>query len=100
MSARLRDQVALVTGGWRGIGRAIGTRLAYEGALVLINYLQHQAAAEEALASISADGGRAELCWFDVANGAEVNTAVQNIVDRHGRIDILVNNAGLALDNL
>src|SRR2546426_11775738 len=100
MSDGLQGQVALVTGASRGIGRAIAERLAREGALVLINYLQQQTAAEETLASISAAGGRAELCRFDVANGAEATAAVQHVVDRHGRIDILVNNGGLALHNL
>ncbi|MBI3302518.1 MAG: 3-oxoacyl-[acyl-carrier-protein] reductase [Deltaproteobacteria bacterium] len=100
MSGGLNGQVALVTGASRGIGRAIAGRLAREGALVMVNYLQQQAAAEATLASIAAGGGQAELCRFDVANGAEVTTAVQSIVDRHGKVDILVNNAGLALDNL
>jgi 3-oxoacyl-[acyl-carrier protein] reductase len=100
MSDGLQGQVALVTGASRGIGRAIAERLAREGALVLINYVQQQTAAEETLTSISAAGGRAELCRFDVAHGAEVTAAIQNSVDRHGRIDILVNNAGLALDTL
>lgn len=96
----LSSQVALVTGASRGIGRAIAERLAREGALVLINYRQQQDAAEEVLANISAQGGHAELCRFDVADGTEVTAAVQGIVERHGKIDILVNNAGLALDNL
>jgi 3-oxoacyl-[acyl-carrier protein] reductase len=100
MSGGLQGQVALVTGASRGIGRAIAERLAREGALVLINYLQQQTAAEETLTCVSAAGGRAELCRFDVANGAEVTAAIHDIVDRHGRIDILVNNAGLAFDNL
>jgi 3-oxoacyl-[acyl-carrier protein] reductase len=100
MSEPLHGQVALVTGASRGIGRAIAERLARAGALVAVNYLQRQDAAEETLASIRASGGQAELCRFDVANGAEVTAALQNIVERHGKIDILVNNAGLALDNL
>ncbi|MGH7961445.1 MAG: 3-oxoacyl-[acyl-carrier-protein] reductase [Candidatus Binatia bacterium] len=100
MRSGLSGQVALVTGASRGIGRAVAERLAREGVLVLINYLQQQKAAEETLADITAHGGRAELCRFDVAHGAEVTTAVQGIVERHTKIDILVNNAGLALDNL
>jgi 3-oxoacyl-[acyl-carrier protein] reductase len=100
MSGGLGSQVALVTGASRGIGRAVAERLAQEGALVLINYLQNQPAAEETLARIQAAGGQAELCPFDVANRGETATAVQNIVDRHGKIDILVNNAGLARDSL
>jgi 3-oxoacyl-[acyl-carrier protein] reductase len=100
MSATLQGQVALVTGASRGIGRAIAERLAREGAFVSLNYLQRQGAAEETLASIRASGGQAELCRFDIANGTEVAAAVQDIVERHGKLDILVNNAGLALDNL
>lgn len=100
MSAGLQGQVALVTGASRGIGRAIAERFAAEGALVLVNYVQQQVAAEETRAAILEKGGRAELCRFDIANGAEVTAAVQEAVDRHGKIDILVNNAGLSIDNL
>jgi 3-oxoacyl-[acyl-carrier protein] reductase len=100
MSGTLIGQVALVTGASRGIGRAIAERLAHGGALVLINYVQNQAAAEETLKSIETAGGKAELCRFDIANGNEVTTAIQDIVDRQGKVDILVNNAGLAIDNL
>jgi 3-oxoacyl-[acyl-carrier protein] reductase len=100
MSEPLSGQVALVTGASRGIGRAIAERLARAGVVVAVNYLQRQDAAEETLAGIRAGGGQAELYRFDVANGAEVTAALQNIVERHGKIDILVNNAGLALDNL
>jgi 3-oxoacyl-[acyl-carrier protein] reductase len=100
MSEQLNGQVALVTGASRGIGRAIAERLARAGAVVAINYLQRQEAAEETLASIRVSGGQAELCRFDVANGTDVTAALQNIVAHQGKIDILVNNAGLALDNL
>jgi 3-oxoacyl-[acyl-carrier protein] reductase len=96
----LNGQVALVTGASRGIGRAIAERLAREGIVVLVNYLQQQTAAEEVVAGIQSRGGCAELCRFDVANGTEVAAAVQRVVERHGKIDILVNNAGLAVDNL
>ena len=100
MSGTLTGQVALVTGASRGIGRAIAERLARDGTLVLINYVQNQAAAEETLKNIETAGGKAELCRFDIANGDEVTTAIQGIVDRQGKVDILVNNAGLAIDNL
>jgi 3-oxoacyl-[acyl-carrier protein] reductase len=100
VNAGLQSQVALVTGASRGIGRAIAERLACEGALVLVNYVQQQAAAKETCAAIAANGGQAVLCRFDIANGEEVTAAVQAVVERHGKIDVLVNNAGLSIDNL
>lgn len=100
MSSVLDGQIALVTGASRGIGRAIAERLARDGALVLVNYLQSHAAAEEVMATISQAGGKAELCRFDAANSSEVTPAVQTILERHKKIDILVNNAGVAINNL
>lgn len=100
MSALLDGQIALVTGASRGIGRAIAERLAREGALILVNYLQSQAAAEEVVATITQTGGKAELCQFDAANGNAITAAVQTILERHKKIDILVNNAGIAINNL
>lgn len=100
MSGGLTGQVALVTGSSRGIGRAIAERLAGDGVTVLINYVQQQAAAEEVCTTIRTSGGKADLCRFDIANGAEVTTAVQEAIERYGKIDILVNNAGMSIDNL
>ena len=100
MTIRLDGQVALVTGASRGIGRAIAERLARAGAVVIINFLQNQAAAEEVLEQIQADGGQAALCRFDVGDGAAVTTAVQEVLELRGKIDILVNNAGMSIDTL
>lgn len=100
MSAPLAGQVALVTGGSRGIGRAIALRLAAEGAEVVVNYVSNVAAAEETARLVRDAGGRAELAPFDVGDAAATRLAVQNIVDRATRIDILVNNAGVAIDGL
>ena len=100
MSGTLAGQVALVTGGSRGIGRAIALRLAAEGAAVIINYRTDAAAAEEAAALVRDAGGTATLSPFDVGDAEATRAAVQEIVDRTGRIDILVNNAGVAVDAL
>jgi 3-oxoacyl-[acyl-carrier protein] reductase len=100
MSGGLQGQVALVTGASRGIGRAIAERLARDGALVLINYVQQQAAAEDTRTAIVASGGQAELCRFDLASSQDVTEAIQAALERYKKIDILVNNAGLSIDNL
>lgn len=89
-----------MTGASRGIGRAIALALGRAGAHVIINYRGNQAAAEESLSAITAQGGRGELCPFDIADESQVETAVKNIVDRHQKLDILVNNAGVTADNL
>jgi 3-oxoacyl-[acyl-carrier protein] reductase len=93
-------QVALVTGASRGIGKAIALSLSRAGAYVIVNYRGNQAAAEEALSAITAQGGRGELCRFDIADERQVESAVKNVVDRHQKLDILVNNAGVTADNL
>ncbi len=96
----LSGQVALVTGGSRGIGQAVVMALGRRGAHVVINYRANQPAAEKALAELTAQGGRGELSQFDVASELAVEEAVKRIVDAHKKIDILVNNAGVTSDNL
>jgi 3-oxoacyl-[acyl-carrier protein] reductase len=96
----LPGQVALVTGASRGIGKAIALSLSRAGAHVIVNYRGNQAAAEESLRAIAAEGGHGELCRFDIADESQVESAVKNIVDRHQKLDILVNNAGVTADNL
>jgi 3-oxoacyl-[acyl-carrier protein] reductase len=97
---QLKDQIALVTGGSRGIGRACSLALSRAGAHVVINYRGNQTAAEESLAAVAAHGGRGEILPFDVADESQIDHAVKNIVDRCGKIDIVVNNAGVTSDNL
>lgn len=96
----LKDQIALVTGGGRGIGKAIALALGSSGAGVMINYRQNREAAEVTLKELLAEGGTGELWPFDVADENQVEEAVKKIVDRHKKVDILVNNAGVTADNL
>ncbi|MBU4034696.1 MAG: 3-oxoacyl-ACP reductase FabG, partial [Proteobacteria bacterium] len=96
----LSGKIAVVTGGSRGIGRAICLRLAALGATVMVNYVSNPAAAEETVQSIRAAGGKAEPVQFNVAVAAEIEAAFKNILDAHGRVDILVNNAGITRDGL
>ncbi len=94
-------KVALVTGGSRGIGRAIAVALARGKAKVAINYAGNEAAAQEA-AALCAQAGAAQvqLMKFDVADAAACGAAVDEIVKSLGGLHVLVNNAGIALDQL
>jgi 3-oxoacyl-[acyl-carrier protein] reductase len=96
----LADQVAVVTGGSRGIGRAIARRLAKAGAAVVVNYVSNESAAADTVEAIAGTGGSARAVRFDVGDAAAVRAAFEQIIDREGRVDILVNNAGLAIDGL
>ena len=96
----LEGKVALVTGGSRGIGRAIALKLAGEGAAVAINYAGNAKAAEEVKASIEAAGGKAMVVQADVSSAEAVDAMVEAVVNELGGIDILVNNAGITRDGL
>lgn len=100
METSLTGKVALVTGGSRGIGRAICLRLAAMGAQVAVNYVSNPTAAQETVALIEAAGGKALLSRFDVADSAQVQTALDAIIEQCGGIDILINNAGITRDGL
>lgn len=91
---------ALVTGGSRGIGRAICTALAAKGYPVIINYASNEAAANETKALIEANGGTAELLPFDVSDEVFVDKALEGWADNHpdDYVGILVNNAGIRQD--
>jgi 3-oxoacyl-[acyl-carrier protein] reductase len=93
-------RVAIVTGGGRGIGRAVAVRLAEEGADVAISYRSNDETAERAAEEVRATGVRCELFKGDVASPEDVEALVKGVGDAFGRIDILVNNAGLTRDNL
>jgi 3-oxoacyl-[acyl-carrier protein] reductase len=96
----LAGQVAVVTGGSRGIGRAVAQTLAAMRAHVFINYAVNHAAAEQTRTAIEAAGGEATTCCFDVADAQGTAQAFEAILDDRGRIDILVNNAGVTRDTL
>jgi 3-oxoacyl-[acyl-carrier protein] reductase len=96
----LQGKVALVTGGSRGIGRAIAVALGRRGAKVIVNYVSRADAAREAAAAVEASGGQAAIAGFDVADPAAVTEAIQAIGADHGGLDILVNNAGVAINGL
>jgi len=96
----LQGKTALVTGGSRGIGRAICRRLAEMGATVYINYVAGLAAAESVRQEIAAAGGQAALSPFNVAVATESSEAIKKLIAEAGAIDILVNNAGITRDGL
>lgn len=96
----LEGKVAVVTGGSRGIGRAICIRLAAMGALVYINFVSRSSAAEETKRLIQEAGGNGKIIGFNVAESQSVQEAFKKILEEAGSVDILVNNAGITRDGL
>ncbi|CAE08367.1 3-oxoacyl-[acyl-carrier-protein] reductase [Parasynechococcus marenigrum] len=99
-SASLDGQTALVTGGGRGIGKAIALALAEAGAEVVVNYANSAGAADEVVASINAAGGKAYALKANVSIEEEVDGLIKAVLERSGRLDVLVNNAGITRDGL
>ncbi len=95
-----RKKTALVTGGSRGIGRAISERLAADGYHVVINFRSNTKEAEETLGRIQNAGGTGELCRFDVSDRSDVNKAMTDALIRHPAVDALVLCAGIRHDEL
>jgi len=92
----IEQKVALVTGGSRGIGRAICLELARTGYAVLINFNENLGAAEETRQAVERTGVPAEICQADVTARSHRDLLIQFTMERFGRIDLLVNNAGIA----
>lgn len=93
-------RVAVVTGGGRGIGRAVAVRLAKEGANVAISYRSNDTAAAETAEMVREAGAKCEIFKGDVASPEDVEALVKGTQEAFGRLDILVNNAGTTRDNL
>jgi 3-oxoacyl-[acyl-carrier protein] reductase len=96
----LSEQVAIVTGASRGIGRATAIALAATGVKVVVNYAQSSGAAEEVVREIEKNGGNAIALKADVSKTEEVDSLIDQTLKTWGRIDILVNNAGITRDTL
>lgn len=92
--------IALVTGASRGIGAAIAQSLARRGFHVLLNYSRNEQKAREALMRIHAEGGKGDLCQFDVSEPAQVDEKMDWAARTFGPLSVLVNNAGITLDSL
>lgn len=96
----LEGRVAIVTGASRGIGRAIAAELAKQGAAVVVNYVRSAEAAEQLVAQIQAEGGKAAAFQADVSIFQQGQELIKHAVDTFGGLDILVNNAGITRDTL
>jgi 3-oxoacyl-[acyl-carrier protein] reductase len=94
---KLQGKVAVVTGGSRGIGKAIAKTFAREGAKVVVNYVQDSVEANKVVEEIKATGGSAISVMADVSKKADAQRLVDEAIRNFGRLDILVNNAGILL---
>ena len=96
----MAERIAVVTGGSRGIGRAVALRLAKDGAKVIITYVRGKEAADEVIETIKSNGGEAFAYQFDVSDYEATQTAFADILDKFGKVDYLINNAGITRDAL
>jgi 3-oxoacyl-[acyl-carrier protein] reductase len=92
---RLKDKIAIVTGGGRGMGAAYSMAMAREGAEVVVNYVSNSKAADEIVNKIKKAGGEAVPFQADVGKKADVQRMVDFTVQKYGRLDVMVSNAGL-----
>ena len=90
----LRNRVALVTGGSRGIGRALALRLAQDGARIAIAYRSNKVAAQQTLRQLQAGGADCVAVETDITDSNGCDRLIKTVADRYGRLDIVVNNVG------
>lgn len=100
MNEHEKKKIALVTGGSRGIGRAIAVELAQAGYYVIINYMADEKGAQTTLTKVKKTGSAGEIQQFDVRKTQDCEIMVQKIIERLDHIDVLVNNAGVIRDGL
>jgi 3-oxoacyl-[acyl-carrier protein] reductase len=96
----LENKVALVTGGSRGIGRAVALELASRGAAVVVNYNKSPEAADEVVKKIEEAGRKAAACQADVSDYKQAEALIKFTVEKFGDLSILVNNAGITKDTV
>ena len=96
----LQDKVAIVTGGSRGIGKAIAKKLASQKANVVINYTSNEEHALKTKEEIESYGVKSMIVKCDVSKSSEVDNMIESVVKEFGKVDILVNNAGITKDGL
>ena len=94
------SEIALVTGGSRGIGRAIARALAADGFTVAVNFVGNEGAAKDAVEAIASDGGQAITVQADVSDSSQVDALFDEVEERLGPVNVLVNNAGVRADGL
>lgn len=96
----LENKIAVVTGGSRGIGRAIALKLASMGAQIVVNYTSNSTAADEVVKEVEALGSKGIAVKANVANADDIENLIKEAEAQLGKIDILVNNAGITKDGL
>ncbi|MBW8010057.1 MAG: 3-oxoacyl-[acyl-carrier-protein] reductase [Chloroflexi bacterium] len=96
----LQERIAVVTGGSRGIGKAIALELAERGAAVVVNYISSAKAAQEVVSHIESHGGNALTVQADISDFNQAQDLINSAMEKYDKIDILVNNAGITRDTL
>lgn len=95
MDGKLKNRIALITGGSRGIGKAVAELFAKEGATVVISYVANKTSAEDVAKNIISRGGNVELIQADFSKPKDIDLLFKKIKNKYGKLDILINNAGI-----